>query len=101
MPIDTLKIDKSFIDTISLNKTKAPIVDTIINLAKNLNLKVIAEGVETQEQANYLKVHQCDQIQGYYFSKPLTCNETKALLNSDKRLSLPKLALVENKQQSL
>jgi diguanylate cyclase (GGDEF)-like protein len=101
LPIDTLKIDKSFIDTISLNKAKAPIVDTIINLAKNLNLKVIAEGVETQEQANYLKAHQCDQIQGYYFSKPLTCNETKALLDADKRLSLPKLALVENKHQSL
>ncbi len=101
MPIDTLKIDKSFIDTISLNKANAPIVDTIINLAKNLNLKVIAEGVETQEQANYLKARQCDQIQGYYFSKPLTCDETRALIESDRRLSLPKLALVENKQQRL
>lgn len=101
MPIDTLKIDKSFIDTISLNKRKAPIVDTIISLAKNLSLKVVAEGVETLEQANYLKAHDCEQIQGYYFSKPLTCVETKALLDSGKRLSLPKLALVENRRQEL
>ncbi|MGJ8620003.1 MAG: EAL domain-containing protein [Methylophilaceae bacterium] len=98
MPIDTLKIDKSFIDTISLNKSKAPIVDTIINLAKNLDLKVVAEGVETEEQTNYLKTRGCDQIQGYYFSKPLPCDETKALLSSGRKLSLPKLTLVENKR---
>jgi diguanylate cyclase (GGDEF)-like protein len=101
MPIDTLKIDKSFIDTISLNKTRAPIVDTIINLAKNLSLKVVAEGVETLEQTNYLKAQGCEQIQGYYFSKPLTCIETKALLDSGKKLSLPKLVLVDNKRQEL
>ena len=101
LPIDSLKIDKSFIDTITLNKKKAPIVDTIINLAKNLNLKVIAEGVETQEQTNYLKAHGCDQIQGYYFSKPLPCNETRALLASGRRLALPKLSLVENKHKGI
>lgn len=101
MPIDTLKIDKSFIDTITINITRAPIVDTIINLAKNLNLKVVAEGVETEEQTNYLKLRHCDQIQGYYFSKPLTCIETKALLDSGKRLSFPKLSLVENKRKEI
>lgn len=70
LPIDTLKIDKTFIDDIVMHTDKAPIVDTIIALTKNLNLKVIAEGVETSEQVTYLKNHGCNQIQGYYFSKP-------------------------------
>lgn len=70
LPLDTLKIDKSFIDDIVLRTDNAPIVETIITLAKNLNLKVVAEGVESFEQVSYLTAHGCNQIQGYYFSKP-------------------------------
>lgn len=95
LPIDTVKIDKSFTDTISLNTKESPIVNTIINLAKNLNLKVIAEGTETAEQVTYLKTHGCDQIQGYYFSKPVSATEMKAMLVSGKKLTLPTLHLVK------
>ena len=69
-PLNTLKIDKSFIDGIQHQDDQSPIVDSIIDLAKNLGLKVVAEGVETIEQLNYLKQHECDEIQGYYFYRP-------------------------------
>lgn len=71
-PLDKLKIDKSFIDNISSNGADRSIVRTIIDLAKHLNLKVVAEGVETLEQFELLNEYQCDEIQGYYFSKPIS-----------------------------
>ncbi|MBH0231680.1 EAL domain-containing protein [Halobacillus yeomjeoni] len=70
-PIDTLKIDKSFIDDITTNTNNAAITNTIITLADSLNLSVIAEGVEDQEQAEFLIEHGCYLMQGYYFSRPL------------------------------
>lgn len=70
LPIDTLKIDKSFIDDIAKSTGKSPIVETIITLARNLGLSVVAEGVESLEQVIYLTEQGCNQIQGYYFSKP-------------------------------
>ena len=72
MPIDILKIDKSFIDLIGKNRKN--VVDYILNIAKELELKIIAEGVETKEQRDYLLERKCDIIQGYYYSKPL-CKE--------------------------
>jgi PAS domain S-box-containing protein/diguanylate cyclase (GGDEF)-like protein len=71
LPISELKIDKSFIDNITNSTDEVPIINTIIQMAKALDLKVVAEGVEYKEQLGYLKRHQCDVIQGYYFSKPL------------------------------
>lgn len=103
LPMNTLKIDKAFIDTISLKTGKSPIVDTIISLGKNMDLKVVAEGVETAEQLDYLKVHGCDQMQGYYFSKPLDAEAITSMLLSGKSLNQPKqLKLVKpsKKQQS-
>lgn len=88
LPIDILKIDKAFIDAVTSTKQKAPIVDTIIQFAQNLNLKVVAEGVETAAQVRYLKKQQCDQIQGYFFSKPLPAKAATTLLTSGKQLSL-------------
>ncbi|GHH99517.1 bifunctional diguanylate cyclase/phosphodiesterase [Neobacillus kokaensis] len=73
MPISTLKIDKSFIRHMS--KSDAAITNTIITLAQNLNLNVIAEGVETEEQAEFLASRQCYLMQGYYFSRPITADE--------------------------
>lgn len=90
LPIDILKIDKAFIDAITVEAKNAPIVDTIIHFAKNLNLKVVAEGVETANQANYLKKQGCNQIQGYLFSKPLPADAATTLLASGKKLSLLK-----------
>jgi diguanylate cyclase (GGDEF)-like protein/PAS domain S-box-containing protein len=75
LPINTLKIDKSFIDNISTNEREKAIVDGIIQLAQKIGLDVIAEGVETKEQIQLLKQMGCNQIQGYYFSKPLPANE--------------------------
>ncbi|MBA2176628.1 EAL domain-containing protein [Halobacillus locisalis] len=76
-PVDTLKIDKSFIDDITTNSSNAAITDTIITLAKSLQLDVIAEGVETQEQAHHLSEKGCHLIQGFYFSPPIEASEFK------------------------
>lgn len=73
MPISTLKIDKTFVQ--EMTKDKAAITNTIITLAHNLNLEVIAEGVETREQAEFLSTQDCYLMQGYFFSKPLTTDE--------------------------
>ena len=71
-PIDTLKIDKSFVDDLPDNRMSAMIAMTIIDLAHNLGFKVVAEGVETREQLDFLNEQGCDQFQGYYFCEPLS-----------------------------
>ncbi|WLG94827.1 EAL domain-containing protein [Pseudomonas sp. FP198] len=68
-PVDVLKIDQSFVGDLSIDSNDAKLVSTIISLGKSLNLHIIAEGVETREQLEFLKVHQCEEAQGYYFSK--------------------------------
>ncbi len=70
-PLNKIKIDKSFIDGIAENVDDLSIVQAIISIAHSLNLSVIAEGVETEEQCRLLSQYQCNEIQGYYFSKPL------------------------------
>ena len=94
LPLDTLKIDKTFTDDILLNHNNAPIVDTIITLAKNLELTVVAEGVESATQVTYLSARGCDQIQGYYFSRPEPAEQIKAMLIANKKLTLPSLKSV-------
>ncbi len=74
-PVDILKIDKSFIHDITQDKDDAILTQAIINLAHNFNLQVIAEGVETIRQLNFLKQNHCDMIQGYYYSKPLNAED--------------------------
>ena len=71
MPIDTLKIDKSFIDNLNTDDKKNSIVGSIISLVHNLDMKVIAEGVENDFQMNFLKNESCDIIQGFLLSHPL------------------------------
>ncbi|WP_133016903.1 EAL domain-containing protein [Clostridium cuniculi] len=70
LPIDVLKIDKSFVDGIGVDEKSEYIAESIIKLSHSLNLKVVAEGVETKEQLGYLNKMKCDVAQGYYFSKP-------------------------------
>jgi len=77
---DKLKIDKSFIDNLTSEKEDQVIVSATITMAKKLGLKVIAEGVETLEQANLLKIFGCDIIQGYLYSRPLISNDMEKLL---------------------
>lgn len=80
LPIDTLKIDKSFIMGIGENDNSKAIVTTITTIGKNLNLAIVAEGVETEEQYNFLKENCCEKAQGFLFSKPVECSSFEKLL---------------------
>lgn len=81
LPINKLKIDKSFIDDLPDDKDDIAIVKAIIALAKNLSLEIIAEGVETKEQLEFLVSNGCNNIQGYYYSKPLPMEAYKDYLS--------------------
>lgn len=85
LPIDNLKIDKSFVDNITINKKDEEMAKGIIQLAHNMNLNVIVEGVETKEQYDLMKNMKSDIIQGYYFSRPVPPKE------------IEKMILIENK----
>ncbi len=75
LPLDTLKIDRSFVSDLEKNSDDAAICAAIIAMAHKLDLRVVAEGVETQEQLDYLRGLQCDEVQGFFFSKPLPVAE--------------------------
>jgi EAL domain-containing protein (putative c-di-GMP-specific phosphodiesterase class I) len=79
-PIDSLKLDQSFVQNIIANSTNAIVISAVINLAKNLKQRVIAEGVETIEQLAFLQAHDCDEGQGYYFSRPMPAQPFANLL---------------------
>lgn len=80
LPIDVLKVDRSFVHEASTNPDDAALVLAIITLAHNLGLKVVAEGVESEDQLRFLYLLRCDEIQGYLFSKPLPADDFKRLL---------------------
>jgi diguanylate cyclase (GGDEF)-like protein/PAS domain S-box-containing protein len=87
-PLDKLKIDRAFVHDVSGNADDAAITLAIISLAHNLNLTVVAEGVETSEQLNLLMANGCDEMQGFYFSRPVKGEECVQMLKQDKKLSL-------------
>ncbi len=89
-PFDKIKIDRSFVSDVTGDPDSAAIVGTIINLARNLDLRVIAEGVETGGQLEFLMSRGCDEIQGFYFSYPLTAEEFDRALLESKRFKLPR-----------
>ena len=82
--VNKLKIDRSFIRDIATDPDDAAITTAIINMAKSLKLKVIAEGVENEAQISFLREHQCDEIQGYFFSKPIKAAEVTEKLRSSR-----------------
>ncbi len=88
-PIDKLKIDIAFVREVTSNPDDAAIVLAIINMAHSLKLQVIAEGVEKDAQLAYLRRHGCDEMQGYYFSRPVPEDEFELMLRECKSLSAP------------
>jgi diguanylate cyclase (GGDEF)-like protein/PAS domain S-box-containing protein len=85
-PVDYLKIDRSFMHNITSDPAQSAIVLAIISLAHSLRLEVVSEGVETEEQLNYLLRNHCDQIQGYFFSRPLPAASFEQIVEEGKRL---------------
>ncbi len=88
-PIDHLKIDRSFVADLVTNPVSATIATSIIAMAHRMRLRAIAEGVETEAQLCYLRNHDCDEIQGYFFSRPLPAWEFAELLRREERFSPP------------
>lgn len=86
-PMDKLKIDQSFVRDISIGGGDSAIVKAIINMGHSLSLRVIAEGVETQEQLDFLTAHHCEEIQGYYYSGPLAAEEFKSFVEQHNNLA--------------
>jgi EAL domain-containing protein (putative c-di-GMP-specific phosphodiesterase class I) len=81
-PIDTLKLDQSFVREVNTDRRDAAIVSAVISMAHNLDLKVVAEGVETEEQFAFLHQQRCDRIQGFLFSAPMPADELEPYLMS-------------------
>ena len=92
-PLDSLKIDRTFIKDLPGDGDDAAITQAIIAMAHSLRLKVVAEGVETAEQLSFLRDYRCDEIQGFYFSRPQPPNDIAPLLRTNvtcgKAYSLP------------
>ena len=81
-PFDALKIDRSFVNNLESGDEHCKLVETIISIAHNFNMKVIAEGVETESQHAQLKAMGCEYLQGFLFSRPLPAEELFALLSA-------------------
>ncbi len=88
-PFDVLKIDRCFIQNVKSDANKAAITQAIVQMAKSLNLKSIAEGVETEAELSFVQQQQCHAIQGYFFSAPVPAEAFQQLLATGKRLPLP------------
>jgi len=84
LPVDKIKIDMSFVQGIEVSAKDAAIVKAIIVLAKSMNLRVIAEGVETQKQLSFLMKHTCNEMQGYYYYKPMPAEQVEEILKNEK-----------------
>jgi EAL domain-containing protein (putative c-di-GMP-specific phosphodiesterase class I) len=80
LPLDQIKIDQSFVRDLKMGSSDAVMVKTIIDMAKNFGLNVIAEGVETEAQFDFLKENGCMAFQGYLFSKPVPIDQFEAML---------------------
>jgi len=94
-PFDRVKIDRSFVRDIITDSDDAAISKAIISMAHSLGIRVVAEGVETEAQCQFLRRHQCDEMQGYYFSHPLPFTKVTALLNEKRQL--PENILIQKK----
>jgi diguanylate cyclase (GGDEF)-like protein/PAS domain S-box-containing protein len=89
-PLDALKIDRTFVRDLTTDSDDGEIALAIISLAHNLKLKVVAEGVETEAQMNFLRSHACDEMQGYYFARPLSVEDCSRTLIEGRRMHFAK-----------
>lgn len=103
LPIDILKIDQSFVRELTIGSDDAAIIKAIISLAHNLQLSVIAEGVETEAQLEFLQRNSCDEIQGYYISRPVAAEALAEQLQQEKeaRCIINNLTMVEQLENSI
>jgi len=83
-PLDTIKIDRAFVRHLAARSDNSTLTEAIIAMGKSLSLTVVAQGVETKEQADFLREHACDEFQGFYFNKPLSALQFTALLQAPK-----------------
>jgi EAL domain-containing protein (putative c-di-GMP-specific phosphodiesterase class I) len=81
-PVDSLKIDQSFVRQITSSPDETSIVAAVISMGRSLKLRVVAEGVETQEELSFLQAHRCDEAQGYFFSRPVPPQQFAKLLEA-------------------
>ena len=95
-PLDEIKIDREFIRDAISDPDDAAIAIAIINLAHSLKLKVVAEGAETEGQFNFLRTHGCDEMQGFYFARPLPAADCTRMLVEDSRLPMPQAETVKD-----
>lgn len=86
LPVDKIKIDKTFVDDITEDAASAALAKAIIAMSQSLNLKVLAEGVETAEQLQFLRQAGCDEMQGYYFSRPVSAQVCEGILREGRGL---------------
>ena len=98
-PVTRLKIDKSFIDGLLADENDQAVASAVISLGQTLNLRVIAEGVETDAQAAFLRNINCDEMQGYLFSKPLPAEGIEKLLGDAPSRSFSRLKLAERRRR--
>ena len=98
-PIDVLKIDRSFVSNLTLDADDASVVSAIINMGKSLHMRVVAEGVETEEQLVFLEEHDCTEAQGYRFSRPVGAHQFGDLLRSAAPLGGKSKSLLNDYQQ--
>ena len=88
-PVSKIKVDRSFVDGATRGPGDAEIVRAVVGLARNLNKRVVAEGVETEEQLAFLKELGCDEAQGYYFGRPVPAAELTALVKVETGIPVP------------
>jgi len=86
LPLDALKVDRSFVREVAVNPDDAAIARAIVTMAHSMNLKVIAEGVETEEQLGFLRANRCDEAQGFLFAKPVSAAAVTTMLMNDASL---------------
>jgi EAL domain-containing protein (putative c-di-GMP-specific phosphodiesterase class I) len=88
LPIDTLKIDRYFIQDIANDSQKAAITTALIEMGRNLKIQTVAEGVETEQELDFIRGYKCDAMQGFLFSRPLPAAEFEKILFANKRLNV-------------